>query len=246
MAVKSIFAALCIAAILATAAPFLKKDDWWIRAFDFPRVQICVLTMMLAIALLFIFGDSGIWHYGLVLILILCAGYQWVKIYPYTWLAKKQVIRARPAARSSSVSVLVANVFTPNRRAADLLEIIQQKSPDMVLTLESDAWWEQKLRPLEADYPYRVKNPLDNLYGMHLYSRLELVNPEVKYLVEEDIPSIHTSVQMRNGHQLRLYCLHPTPPSPTESETSTERDAELLMVAKHISQNLVLSAKARC
>ena len=236
MVVKSILTTLGVAAILATIAPFLKKDDWWIRAFDFPRVQICIFTIMVSIALLFFADKSGIWQYGFILILILCAGYQLVKIYPHTWFAKKQVITSRQATRASKVSIMVANVLTSNRRAGDLLNIIKTKSPDIVLTLESDLWWEQQLQPLEADYPYRVKKPMDNLYGMHLYSRLELEGPEVKYLVEEDIPSIHASVKMRNGHHIRLYCLHPTPPSPTESETSTQRDAELLMVAKHVKQ----------
>lgn len=236
MVAKSILTALSIAAVLATIAPFLKKDEWWIRAFDFPRVQICIFTIILAIALFFIFGKSGGWHYLLILILIVCAGFQLIKIFPYTWFAKNQVIRIRQVTKASKISILVANVLTPNRRAGDLLKIIKTKSPDIVLTLESDEWWEQQLRPLEAGYPYRVKKPLDNLYGMHLYSRLELADSEVKYLVEEDIPSIHSSVMMRNGHQFRLYCLHPTPPSPTESETSTERDAELLMVARHIKQ----------
>ncbi|MGD9004186.1 MAG: hypothetical protein PVH94_07455, partial [Desulfobacterales bacterium] len=97
MVIKGIFTALGIAAILATIAPFLKKDDWWIRAFDFPRVQICIFTMILSIVLLFIFGKSGFWHYLFILILIVCAGYQLVKICPYSWLAKKQVIKNRQA-----------------------------------------------------------------------------------------------------------------------------------------------------
>ncbi len=236
MMVKGILIAFSVIAALATLAPLLKKDDWWIRAFDFPRVQITIFTSMVSIALFFIFGKSGFWQYLFALILVACAGYQLKRIYPYTWLAKKQVMKNRQAAEDSKISILVANVLTPNRRASDLLKIIKTKSPDIVLTLESDTWWEQQLQPLEADYPYTVKKPLDNLYGMHLYSRLALVAPEVKFLVEEDIPSIHTSIKMRTGHHVRLYCLHPTPPSPTESETSTERDAELLMVAKHIKE----------
>ncbi len=34
--------------------------------------------------------------------------------------------------------------------------------------------WQEQLAVIEKDYPYRVPVPLDNLYGMHLYSRLPL------------------------------------------------------------------------
>ncbi len=234
--VNGILIILCVVAVLATLAPLLKKDDWWIRAFDFPRVQITIFTILVFIALFFIPGKNDFWHYLLGLSLIACTGYQLKRIYPYTWLSKKQVMKNQQAAESAHISILVANVLTPNRRAKDLLRIIKTRSPDIVLTLESDTWWEQQLQPLDTTYPYTVKKPLDNLYGMHLYSRLELIAPEVKFLVEEDIPSIHTTIKMRTGHHVRLYCLHPTPPSPTESETSTERDAELLIVAKHIKE----------
>ncbi len=47
---------------------------------------------------------------------------------------------------------------------------------------------------IEGDYPHRVNVQLENLYGMHLYSRLALQNTEVKYLLKDDIPSIHTEV----------------------------------------------------
>ena len=233
---KGILIAFSAIAVLATLAPLLKKDDWWIRAFDFPRVQITVFTIMVSVALFLAYGKNLFWHYLPGLALIACAGYQLQKIYPYTWLAKKQVMKNRQAPKDSKISILVANILTPNRRVSDLLKIIEAKSPDIVLTLESDRWWQQQLQPLEDDYPYTVKMPLENTYGMHLYSKLELVAPEVKFLVEDDVPSVHTSIKMRTGHHTRLYCLHPRPPSPTESETSTERDAELLMVAKHIKK----------
>ncbi|MCP6423419.1 endonuclease/exonuclease/phosphatase family protein, partial [Klebsiella pneumoniae] len=80
-----------------------------------------------------------------------------------------------------------------------LIEQIQIHQPDLVLTLETDQNWQNALSVIEADYPYRVPVPLDNLYGMHLYSKLELSETEVKFILSDEIPSIHTTVILRSG-----------------------------------------------
>lgn len=237
MILSSVIITLSITAVLATIASLFKHDVWWIRIFDFPRVQISVFTSFMFAALLSVFEKNIFWHYVLGISLLGCIGYQLKKIFPYTRLAKKQVLNTPRSKETSTISILAANVLTPNRRVSDLLKIIKANSPDIVLTVETDKWWEQQLCSLEAQYTYTVKKPLDNLYGMHLYSKLELVEPEVKFLVEENIPSIHATIKLRNKQQVKLYCLHPAPPSPTENETTTERDAELLMVAKHIKEH---------
>lgn len=132
---------------------------------------------------------------------------------------------------------MVSNVLTPNDDTQKLVDLVKQRQPDILITLESDDKWEKALHQIEADYPYTVKVPLDNLYGMHLYSKLELIDPEVKYLMIDDIPSIHAQLRLQSGRVIWLYCLHPMPPSPTEADKSTTRDAELLMVGKHIKEN---------
>lgn len=89
----------------------------------------------------------------------------------------------------------------------------------------------EELREATDAYPFRVEKPIDNTYGMLLYSKLELKDSEVRFLVEDDIPSIHTKVILPSGELIQLYAVHPTPPVPNENPRSTERDKELLMIA---------------
>lgn len=220
--------------ILPTLASLTRFDQWWIRGFDFPRLQICFLTILLLLISGYFYSFDSTWHYIAMMALTLSLFYQFVKIYPYTIFARKQVTRFSNGNPSASISLLVSNVLTPNKRSDKLIKLVRKKQPDILLTLESDKRWERELSVLEEDYKYTVKVPKDNLYGMHLYSRLELEESEVKYLVQEDIPSIHSKVILKSGKKVEVHCLHPMPPSPTESETSTNRDAELLMVGRHI------------
>lgn len=222
--------------LVPTIASMSKFDQWWIRGFDFPRIQICFLTILTIIAAAVILTFQSSWHYGVIAILLLSLFYQFTKIYPYTWLAKKQVKKHTDGSPDNSISILVSNVLTPNKRSDKLLALVKKRNPDILLTLETDKRWEDELSVLEEDYKYTVKVPQDNLYGMHLYSKLELIDTKVKFLVQDDIPSIHGCVILKNGKKIKFHCLHPMPPSPTESATSTNRDAELLLLGKHLEK----------
>ena len=126
---------------------------------------------------------------------------------------------------------MVANVYQDNKNAKGCLKEIYTADPDVVLLLEIDNFWFQNTLELKSRYPYSVEVPLENTYGMLFYSKLELSDSHVKYLVEQDIPSIHTKLKLKNGVIVQLYAVHPTPPVPNENPRSTERDKELLLVA---------------
>ncbi|MCH7335548.1 endonuclease/exonuclease/phosphatase family protein [Acinetobacter sp. NIPH 2699] len=214
----------------------IPRDEWWFRGADFPRLQILAIGMVALVGLLFIPAEWTLRREILLLGVIAAVAYQLKMILPYTPLWKKQVQKVEEAQFNpeQQISLLVANVLTPNDKYHLLLQQIKNLSPDIVLTLESDSVWQQALSQIEQDYPYRVPVPLDNLYGMHLYSRLPLNNTEVKFILSDEIPSIHTALTLPSGLQVQLYCLHPKPPSPTEAKDSTLRDAELLIVGDQI------------
>lgn len=221
--------------IWATLLPFVRLNHWVFRIFDFPRLQIAAFSfacMLLGLLL----QESDSWLLRLMEILnLVCMAYQIWEISAYTRLKKPQVAVYSGPKDHRTISLLTSNVLTPNRQYQKLLDLIGSRQPDIVLTLETDQWWQDKLSVLENDYHYNVKIPLDNLYGMHLYSRLKLRNTQIRHWVQEDIPSIFTEVQLPSGEWIYIYCLHPMPPSPTESTISTNRDAELLLVGQEIT-----------
>ncbi|MCH7384767.1 endonuclease/exonuclease/phosphatase family protein [Acinetobacter dispersus] len=214
----------------------IPRDEWWIRGADFPRLQILALGIITLVAMLFGLSDWTLSTELLFLGLVAAVAYQLKMVLPYTPLWRKQVQKVKKAQSKpeQQISLLVANVLTPNHKYHLLIEHIETLKPDLVLTLESNSAWQQALSKIEQDYPFRVPVPLENLYGMHLYSRLPLNNTEVKFILSDEIPSIHTCLTLPSGVQVQLYCLHPKPPSPTEAKDSTLRDAELLIVGDQI------------
>ena len=218
---------------------WLPLDNWWVRGVEFPRIQIMILGIIAWVGMLAFGSEWQLGQWLLFIVLSITLAFQLRMVLPYTKLWKKEVKNAKdkPEVQECQLKIMVSNVLTPNDQTQKLVDLVKDKQPDILITLETDKKWETALNQIEADYPYTVKVPLDNLYGMHLYSKLELINPEVKYLIIDDIPSIHTQMRLQGGQIIWLYCLHPMPPSPTEADKSTTRDAELLMVGKHIKEN---------
>ena len=214
----------------------IPRDEWWFRGADFPRLQILALGLFAFFAMLFAIPEWTLTTELLFVGLAAAIAYQLKMVLPYTPIWKKQVQKVKPEQinENQQISLLVANVLTPNHKYHLLLEQINRLQPDVVLTLETDQVWQEALKPIEADYPYRVAVPQDNLYGMHLYSRLPLADTEVKFILSDETPSIHATIRLRSGLNVQLYCLHPKPPSPTEAKDSTLRDAELLIVGDQI------------
>ncbi|MCU4450155.1 endonuclease [Acinetobacter sp. NEB149] len=227
---------LAIIVIWLSFWSLIPRDEWWIRGADFPRLQILVLGFI-AFILFLLVDHPWNWLNQLLFIGLMAAlAYQLKMVLPYTFIWKKQVkqVKQDQLDPQRQISLVVSNVLTTNTKYHLLIEQIQIHQPDLVLTLETDQNWQNALSVIEADYPYRVPVPLDNLYGMHLYSKLELSETEVKFILSDEIPSIHTTVILRSGQAVQLYCLHPKPPSPTEAKDSTLRDAELLIVGDQI------------
>jgi endonuclease/exonuclease/phosphatase (EEP) superfamily protein YafD len=213
----------------------IRHPHWAIRFFDFPQVQVLALAAVILVVDLVVFDFTEWYEWIISGLLGASIVYQITIILPYTILYPKQSRSVTKKAGQEHISILVSNVYMKNRAYQRLIQLVESKDPDILITLETDSKWEKALVKIETDYPYTAKIPQDNMYGMHVYSKWPLGNLRIRYLIEEKVPSVTAEVRMPSGRTFILYAVHPKPPSPTENEESLERDGELYLVGREIS-----------
>lgn len=221
-------------AIVLTILPLWRGRQWWVRAWDFPRFQIAVVA-----ALVVVLTPVASWPLDAVDVAFLSAvalslAWQLSWVWHYVPLAPQEVKAGLCLGDAPEcISLLTTNVLQTSRRHDALLRIISKASPDLVLAVETDEWWCSELAEgLSADYRHRLLYPLSNGYGLALFSRLRLIEPTVRFIVDDAIPSIKARVQLRSGAQVDLYGMHPRPPAPEQD--TTQRDTELVLVGTEI------------
>jgi endonuclease/exonuclease/phosphatase (EEP) superfamily protein YafD len=232
---KMLYILLVSTFILAamTLLPLMPSNHWICRVWEFPRVQISALLLANSLAILYLLPNKA--GYLLLVISIALLIYQLIWVVPFTKLGLTQVKSIIPNSDMLELKLLTSNVLMSNHSVDKLVALIKQYEPDVIVTLETNLWWQNALEVIHADYPYRVAEPLDNLYGMHVYSKYALSNVRVLNLIKDDIPSIHCDLHLCDHTFVKCHFIHPEPPSPTESETAKPRDKELLLVADMVN-----------
>jgi len=222
--------------IVATILPLSRSHRWWVRICDFPRFQVAVIAMGLLVLLLLTGWPFGILDFILFTAVALSAMWQVSWVWRYVPGAPLEVeSRYIAVGAPERIALLTTNVLQKSRDSGALLKIIGEADPDLVLAVETDEWWCSRLTEgLRARYRHSLLYPLSNGYGLAAFSRLELTDPSIRFLVDDAIPSLKTGIRLRSGAVIDLYGLHPQPPAPQQD--SIERDVELVMVGKEIKR----------
>jgi endonuclease/exonuclease/phosphatase (EEP) superfamily protein YafD len=217
---------------LLSLLPFIETDTWWIRYLDFARVQLLIVLVVLVLLSPFLSRPIGLFGRMLIGLAFLAIGYNFYRVYPYIPFRPEDAVKVAACPADSRVRILVANVQKTNEQAQGLFDIVSLTNPDLFLVLETDQWWDERLRQLSSQFSHQVQHiPQGHaFFGMHLFSRFELIDPEVKLLFDNFTPSIFTGVRLPDGNTVSFHGLHPQPPQ-SWSQPTTMRDAHLLAAA---------------
>ena len=178
---------LCAIVIITTGLPLINSAAWWIRIFDFPRIQIAVLSL-LAIILAYFFVDFK-WEFKLPLMIILAISlvYQAQFVVVYSPLYKAHAKESSNPTAENSFTLLVSNIRMENDEKERFHSLVKKYNPDILLVTEPDQAWAESISKLDGDFPYSITYPLDNHYGIMLMSKLPLTDSAVNFLVKDGI-----------------------------------------------------------
>jgi endonuclease/exonuclease/phosphatase (EEP) superfamily protein YafD len=217
--------------IITVLLPFVRNDYWIFRIFEYPRYQKFILCIVAFTGLLLINDHDNVFRKITIALLALSTAYLIYKIWPYTPFAKKEMKSVPAKNNQNQIKLYTANVYQDNTSYSKIIQQIKECDPDVILLLETDKRWERKMDVLTRDYSNCLKEPLGNTYGLLFYTRLEVVEGQIKYLVEKDVPSLEATLKLPSGQRVRVWGLHPKPPVPGEDNKSTAKDKELMKVA---------------
>lgn len=218
---------LGLAGLVLTCLPSVSTDTWWIRSIDFTRLQLLIAIAIVWLGLALVARTWLSWT--MLVLLAVAAAYNASILFPYSSVPGVMERAAAACPANNRLRLLEVNVQMTNQHDHKLLRMVQQLKPDIAWFQETDDWWAEELSALSQEMPYHVQHPQPNYFGVDLYSRFELVNPEIKFLTGSANPSIFTGVKLPSGQLIRFYAIHPRPPQVGQS--TAERDGQLMAAA---------------
>jgi len=216
--------------ILFSFLPLIKTTYWWVRILDFPRPQIAFFLVVILGSYLYFYQPDTV--LGTIFVVLLASALlnEVFHFYKFTIFWPVEALRSKIKAPKNSFSIMISNVRMSNHHYDQFIKVVKENDPDILLVNEPDDKWAAELKVLEPNFPYCIKCPLNNTYGMMFFSKFKLLKKEIRYLVEEGIPSFYSVIELPTGKYFDFFTVHPQPPH-LNKNTDT-REAELLIVAK--------------
>lgn len=224
-----ILAFLCL---LTSLLPMVPLPHGIFRVFDFPRIQSASISAgTIVIALLFLPWTSTTW----IMIAALGAAfaiqlYHIARFSPF-WPRRSANYKGEPPD-APLISILTSNVKQGNRRFDELQKLVTSCDADICVFMETDEQWIEALKEVTSQYRHHIEQPLSNGYGMYLVSRFPLASSEIRFLLNEEVPSFDLMVEHPQEGSFRLISVHPEPP--VAYNNTIGRDAEIAMVGQMV------------
>ena len=126
--------------------------------------------------------------------------------------------------------VLLANVNVKNQTYAPTIDLIRREQPDLFAIIETNRSWLSELEVLKASYPYSLRSPHAESFGIALYSKFPLRPQAIDSPPEA--ADFHVIAAVAAEQPIVAIALHPPPPK--NQPLSERRNRELTAISRYI------------
>lgn len=233
--------------ILASLLSLLYNiPKWYLKVLDFPRLQQFIASILMLILFIILNRKWKLPSIALSIGLLAAIFIHFSFISDYM-LGEKAVpsVEVSDVNPEKIVGILLGNVLISNTNFSEFLDVISDTNPDLVLAMEVNSRWVKELQDLKKEYPFSIEYPLDNAYGMALYSKFPLGETEIQFLNHSKVPSFNTVVTLPSGKSFKFYGVHPVAPFPSdkypenigEKGNDEQKEVALEKVGRLVSKN---------
>lgn len=193
--------AIVVLALLGILASLFGRFHFLLDLCTHFRLQAMIAFLVCGTAIL-LWGRKkwGIASLALGVILV-------ITLFPY-------LIPNRSIAKGAETKRLfLMNVLTSNPEKEKVIRYLREQDPDIVILLETNqAWIDVIFEELGRAYPYHLKRPRPDNFGICLMSRIPFSNAEITFWGEDFLPSVDARFKAESGREFRVIGTHPLPP----------------------------------
>ncbi len=226
---KKLYWFILLALGFSTILPSLLSNFWFIDLFAHFRVQyILVLLFLFLISFLI---KSKLFSKLLIVSLVI-----WNSIYILPLCFSSAIISENT---NEDLSILSVNLLSSNTNSAEVLELIREKDPDILVLMELTPHWETELKSVFKSYPFYKVEPRQDNFGIALFSKIDM-SSSIVYFENSSKPSIKAELSF-GGKPLSILATHPVPP--ISSAYFDSRNSQLQDIARKrrgFSENFIL------
>lgn len=229
---KILFPLILAGVAFASSLPHIFPDFWLTDIFSHFKLQYLIILMFFLLPITLYPTKKKILPTILILILIIWNSWFIVPLY----VQGKDVIENY----GESLSILSMNLLASNDNFSEVLDLIREKDPDMVVILELSPLWEEKLQELYPEFPFREMVPQNNNFGIGILSKTPMIS-NVTNLGKNFPLSIFSEVQIK-ASKISILATHPFPPVGQDRfEIRNSQLEEIAKLSKSQKGNFILA-----
>ncbi|MGE5221245.1 MAG: endonuclease/exonuclease/phosphatase family protein [Omnitrophica WOR_2 bacterium] len=148
-------------------------------------------------------------------------------------IAPAYLIAKPPQSNRKTFRLVSANVLQLNTNYEKTRQFIETTQPDLIVLIETNREWIDRLNLQELGYPYTNQALQENYYGIALYSRVPFDRAQIQYFSTPFAPSAVVWLQL-DGKPVTLIGTHF--PSPKGGRWVEYRNQQFVNLEKFVAE----------